>query len=440
MASSTQKSKRSLFTRTLKRTLHAHEVFFSFSEQCAAILEDPKGRGYQFIVSKKGRTTWLQNPLDAEVFFSSWKSKLTRKNIDFPAIQHLVYASYEVSTLLERLPQAKSKSSTGMLCLHEPDWSLCFQAEDEKIHLASSISEAHLDELESMLDKTSLAFNALASPSLPDTISIQENGKSDYPEAVERVKEYIASGDVFQVNIARFWQSCFPKSSLLDLYAQLRKVNSAPFSCFFQLDDFTLISSSPERLFSLSKEGIAETRPIAGTRKRSHGDADQALHDELLLSDKERAEHIMLVDLERNDLGRVCEAGSIEVNELMSVEKYPTVQHIVSNIRGQLDKQYDVIDLFQAMFPGGTITGCPKVRCMEIIHEMEHQARGPYTGSLGYIAWDGSADFNIIIRSFWHENNHLQWAAGAGIVADSNAQLEKIETEHKAAGLLKALL
>jgi len=205
------------------------------------------------------------------------------------------------------------------------------------------------------------------------------------------------------------------------------------------MDDFTLISSSPERLVALSKDGVAETRPIAGTRKRSEGDADQALQDELLLSDKERAEHIMLVDLERNDLGRVCVPGSIEVDELMVVEKYPTVQHIVSNVCGQLSQQHDVVDLFQAMFPGGTITGCPKVRCMEIIHELEHQARGPYTGSLGYIAWDGSADFNILIRSFWHENENLHWAAGAGIVADSNAELEKVETEHKAAGLLRAL-
>ncbi|MDQ6974386.1 MAG: chorismate-binding protein [Mariprofundaceae bacterium] len=433
------KNKSPLFTRTLQRTLHAHEVFFSFSEQCAAILEDPKGRGYQFIVSKKGHTTWLNNPADADIFFTSWQSKLTKKDIDFPAIQHLVYASYEVSTLLEHLPQPKSRPPAGLLCLHEPDWSLCFQPEDKKVHLASILGETHLDVLEAMLEKTSSIFNAMSSAPLPFNISVDESGESDYSESVERVKQYIASGDVFQVNIARFWQSTFPKESLLDLYAQLRKVNSAPFACFVQLDNFTLISSSPERLFSLSKEGIAETRPIAGTRKRSLGDADQDLHDELLLSDKERAEHIMLVDLERNDLGRVCQSGSIEVNEFMAVEKYPTVQHIVSNIRGKLDEKYDVVDLFRAMFPGGTITGCPKVRCMEIIHEMEHQARGPYTGSLGYIAWDGSADFNIIIRSFWHTNNHLHWAAGAGIVADSNPQSEKNETEHKAAGLLRAL-
>jgi len=439
LASLNKKNKVQLFTRTLTRTLHAHEVFFSFSEQCAAILEDPKGKGYQFIVSKMGKTRWLKKPEEAESFFAFWKSSLVKKDMDFPAIQQLVYAAYEVSTLFEDLPKPKSESPVGLLCLHEPAWSLCFHPESQKIHLASNISEEQLDILEMMLDsldtlRLDIPYLASAYP-----VSIQENSPQNYSQAIEFVKNYITSGDVFQVNIARFWHTLYPKSALFSLYARLRRLNSAPFSCFFQLDNFTLISSSPERLVTLSKAGIVETRPIAGTRKRGEGDTDQALHDELLLSEKERAEHIMLVDLERNDLGRVCEPGSIEVDELMVVEKYPTVQHIVSNVRGQLAKKHDVVDLFQAMFPGGTITGCPKVRCMEIIHEMEHQARGPYTGSLGYIAWDGSADFNILIRSFWHDSKHLHWAAGAGIVADSNPELERNETEHKAEGLLRAL-
>jgi len=429
-----------LFTRTLKRTLQAHEVFFSFSEQCAAILEDPKGKGYQFIVAKQGKTTWLQDAQDANSFFLLWKDKLSKKSIDFPAIQQLVYASYEVSTRLENLPKPKSKSAVGLLCLHEPAWSMCFQPECQTIHLASSISEEHLNVLELMLDNLTNKSPEEIKASSIYPVSIHENNAQQYAQAVERVKDYIASGDIFQANIARFWQTLYPKQSLLDLYARLRVLNPAPFSCFVQFENFTLISSSPERLVALSKDGVAQARPIAGTRKRSLGDADQALHDDLLLSDKERAEHIMLVDLERNDLGRVCEAGSIEVDELMIVEKYPTVQHIVSNVRGRLSKSHDVVDLFQAMFPGGTITGCPKVRCMEIIHDIEQQARGPYTGSLGYIAWDGSADFNILIRSFWHDDCNLHWAAGAGIVADSDPDLEKIETEHKAAGLLRALL
>jgi len=147
----------------------------------------------------------------------------------------------------------------------------------------------------------------------------------------------------------------------------------------------------------------------------------------------------MLVDLERNDLGRVCIPGSVEVNEAMVVEGYATVQHIVSNVRGRLREGLGLVDVFRAMFPGGTITGCPKVRCMEIIHQLEQRARGPYTGGIGFSAWDGSADMNILIRTFWHHDGSLYWAAGAGIVADSDAASELKETEHKAEGLMRAL-
>jgi anthranilate synthase component 1 len=163
------------------------------------------------------------------------------------------------------------------------------------------------------------------------------------------------------------------------------------------------------------------------------------LKSELLLSEKEKAEHIMLVDLERNDLGRICKPGSVVVNERMTVERYSTVQHIVSNVRGHLSENRDVVDLFMAMFPGGTITGCPKVHCMEIIHAMEEQARSAYTGGVGYVAWDGSADMNILIRTFWHHQGKLHWAAGAGIVADSDPVSELEETGHKAAGLMRSL-
>jgi len=224
----------------------------------------------------------------------------------------------------------------------------------------------------------------------------------------------------------------------------LSRITSAPFTSIVNISTgsnkpLQLISASPERLFRLHPNGDVDARPIAGTRRRGEGDKDDSLKAELLLSEKERAEHIMLVDLERNDLGRVCKPGSVDVNEHMVIEQYATVQHIVSNVRGQLEQGHSVIDLFKAMFPGGTITGCPKVRCMEIIHELEHNARGPYTGGLGYVAWNGSADMNILIRTFWHHAGQLHWAAGAGIVADSDPEHELLETEHKAEGLLRAL-
>lgn len=424
----------SLFTRILKRTLHVNEVFFSFKDKFSAVLEDPKGDGKHFLVSKSGVSTWLHQSDDAKAFFDAWKQRIQPACCDFPAIQQLVYASYEVCTVLEDLPSPKTSPTNGLLWLHEPEWSICFDDASHTVYLASRISEQQLDDIENLLHDVNEEM-------IPDKLVVSETheASNDYCAAVEQVKKYIRAGDVFQANIARFWHMSFDKQQLTHLYQQLRRVNPAPFSCFLCADDLSIISASPERLFSLSSDGIAETRPIAGTRRRSEGNEDTLLRDELLLSDKECAEHIMLVDLERNDLGRVCESGSVQVNEHMVIEQYTTVQHIVSNVRGKLAKNHDVVDLFQAMFPGGTITGCPKVRCMEIIHELEHQARGPYTGGIGYIAWDGSADMNILIRSFWHDGEQLHWAAGAGIVADSDPEKERAETEHKAEGLLRAL-
>ncbi|MBN4082214.1 chorismate-binding protein [Mariprofundus ferrooxydans] len=424
----------SLFTRILKRTLHANEVFFAFKEKFCAILEDPKGDGKHFLVSQAGTSSWLKQGGDAEPFFKAWKQCIQPACCDFPAIQQLIYVSYEVCGVLENLPAPKTTPPNGLLWLHEPEWSICFDSASNTVYLASRISEQQLDDIECLLDHTNCSD--VSDKFVPSDIYETSH---DYCEAVERVKSYIRAGDIFQANIARFWHMPFAKDQLVKLYQHLRHVNPAPFSCFLCADELTIVSASPERLFSLSSDGIAETRPIAGTRRRSEGDEDVLLRDELLLSDKECAEHIMLVDLERNDLGHVCVPGSVEVNEHMTIEQYATVQHIVSNVRGRLAEGHDVVDLFQAMFPGGTITGCPKVRCMEIIHELEHQARGPYTGSIGYIGWDGSADMNILIRTFWHDGDELHWAAGAGIVADSEPEKERVETEHKAEGLLRAL-
>jgi anthranilate synthase component 1 len=203
--------------------------------------------------------------------------------------------------------------------------------------------------------------------------------------------------------------------------------------------DYVLMSSSPERLVNI-KQGVVQSRPIAGTRPRGKdSDTDQALSRELLEHPKERAEHIMLIDLERNDLGRVCETGTVEVDELMVVESYEHVHHIVSNVRGKLRDDVTPVDVIRAVFPGGTITGCPKVRCMEIIAELEQHGRSFYTGSFGYLGLDGSMDLNILIRSMLLHQDHISFRTGAGIVADSIAEAEVKETEDKARGLLRAL-
>ena len=269
---------------------------------------------------------------------------------------------------------------------------------------------------------------------------IKEDPPQDYIHSVERIKHYIREGDVFQVNLSRLWQATLePGITNDDLYHTLRKNNPAPFFGLVTLGDNAIISSSPERLVRV-QDNIIETRPIAGTRPRSISSiTDKANQTELLAHPKERAEHIMLIDLERNDLGRVCEPGTVDVDELMVLESYAHVHHIVSNVRGQLRADIKPGDVIRAVFPGGTITGCPKVRCMEIIAELEQTGRGAYTGSMGYINLDGSMDLNILIRTMVKRGQQLFVRAGAGIVSDSVPDKELEETRAKARGLLLAL-
>lgn len=262
--------------------------------------------------------------------------------------------------------------------------------------------------------------------------------KHKFESIVRKAKEYIKAGDIYQANLShRFWTKC--DAPAFELYKALRHINPSPFACFLDFGDLKIVSSSPERLLKVDGKDV-QTRPIAGTRPRggnSKEDLEKTL--ELILSDKERAEHIMLVDLERNDLGRVCEYGTVRVNELMALEEYSHVIHIVSNVQGRLKEGSDRFDLIRAAFPGGTITGCPKVRCMEIIDELEPVARGPYTGSVGYLSFNGDMDLNIIIRTFVIKGQDAFVQVGAGIVADSDPTREYYETLYKAEALLKAL-
>jgi anthranilate synthase component 1/para-aminobenzoate synthetase component 1 len=262
--------------------------------------------------------------------------------------------------------------------------------------------------------------------------------RTEYEDVVARTREYVHAGDIFQANLSQRLDGMYALPSL-HLYATLRAVNPSPFAGYLHLGDYELISSSPERLVALGLDGWAETRPIAGTRPRGTlSPEDDALAAELNLDPKDRAEHIMLVDLERNDLGRVCEYGTVRVSELMVNEYYSHVIHIVSNVRGHLHPTRDSVDLIRAMFPGGTITGCPKVRCMEIIDELETVRRGPYTGSFGWIA-ERALDLNIVIRTLVRVGDRLFLQVGGGIVADSVPEREYSETLHKAQGMLRAV-
>lgn len=269
---------------------------------------------------------------------------------------------------------------------------------------------------------------------------IEEEPAQQYIDGIAKIKDYIYEGDIFQVNLSRSWKASSNQVfSAASLYHNLRQSNPAPFSALINFENKDIVSSSPERLVKTSGSRV-ETRPIAGTRPRSEFDGqDQLLADELMENVKERAEHVMLIDLERNDLGRICQPGSIEVDALMVRESYAHVHHIVSNIRGELRHEILPGDVIRAVFPGGTITGCPKVRCMEIIHELENEARGAYTGSAGYINDNGDMDLNILIRTLVCDGNTVQFRAGGGIVADSVADKEVEETRSKAKGLLLAL-
>jgi aminodeoxychorismate synthase component I len=268
-----------------------------------------------------------------------------------------------------------------------------------------------------------------------------EQTREAYLDRVRRAQAYIAAGDIYQANLSHRFAVDIPRpyrwgSARLRheqaLYRQLRRVNPSPFSGLLRFDGVSLISSSPERLVRLSGRR-AETRPIAGTRPRgSTTEDDRRLVKELLSSPKERAEHVMLVDLERNDLGRVCKAGSVRVDEFLAVEQYSHVSHIVSNVCGLLRDDATPFDLIRAAFPGGTITGVPKIRCMEVIEELEPVRRGPYTGSFGYIGWNGDLDLNIVIRTLITTGAKAYLQVGAGIVADSDPEKEYDETLHKA--------
>ncbi|TVS13164.1 MAG: aminodeoxychorismate synthase component I [Wenzhouxiangella sp.] len=274
----------------------------------------------------------------------------------------------------------------------------------------------------------------------PIRLALQVDPGETFMRGVARIRDWILDGDVFQVNLSRGWHAQSTEEiDPSDVYRALAASNPAPFAGLARLPGGTVVSSSPERLVSVIGDRV-QTRPIAGTRPRgSSPEEDLGLSSELIAHPKERAEHIMLIDLERNDLGRVCVSGTVEVDELMVVESYAHVHHIVSNVTGRLRPGTSAADTISAVFPGGTITGCPKVRCMEIIAELERAGRGFYTGSMGYIGLDGSMDFNILIRSMVVGAHSLSFRTGAGIVADSDPAAELAETEAKARGLLKAL-
>ena len=279
----------------------------------------------------------------------------------------------------------------------------------------------------------------LSSMPSPEPVSLEATTtQPDFEAMVRRTLEDIRAGEIFQANLSQRFTGRW-RGPAFPLYGALRAINPSPFAGFLSSDDCAVVSCSPERLVRV-QEGRVDTRPIAGTRPRGATPAEDALNSlDLLLSEKERAEHIMLVDLARNDLGRVCATGSVQVNELLALEGYSHVIHIVSDVCGRVRPGVDAVDVIRAVFPGGTITGCPKVRCMQLLREREPVPRGLYTGSLGYLGFDGTMDLNIAIRTMVIRHGRLSFHVGAGIVADSDPAREYHETLAKAGALVDAI-
>jgi para-aminobenzoate synthetase component 1 len=275
---------------------------------------------------------------------------------------------------------------------------------------------------------------------------ISNFSKENYLRAVERAKQYINAGDIYQVNLSQRFQTQI-EASPYEIYKRLRKINPASFSSYLKFDNKYIISSSPERFLSLQNRpgsgGMVrkiQTMPIKGTRPRGKDeDTNKKMQEELLSSKKDDAELAMIVDLERNDLGRVCNYNTVKVTEKKRLEAHPTVYHLVATVEGELHSRYDAIDLLKATFPGGSITGAPKVRAMQIIDELEPNKRSVYTGAMGYLSFNGNMDLNIAIRTFLVKDDHIFFQVGGGIVADSNPEDEYQETLHKARALIDTL-
>ncbi len=371
------------------------------------------------------------------------------------------YLSYDLARTFEVLPEISDDDllfpdvyllflETFVAIDHQTSlvW-LVFSPSPERLanlHEEELTHEGHmrLSQLASRLQSQDPEWN---SDSSLFSLSIREGqSASEYQDRVRECQRYIAAGDLYQANLSQRFQveglhdrCSSPAEAGGELYRQLRQLNPSPYSAFLVLESDVIICNSPERLVRLS-HGYADMRPIAGTRPRGADTSeDRRLAEELLSSPKERAEHLMLVDLARNDLGRVCKYGSIQVDELMVVERYSHVMHLVSHVFGQLREGHNGFDVIRAVFPGGTITGVPKIHCMEIIEQLEPVRRGLYTGSIGFIGWHGNMDLNIVIRTLLLTKSCGYLQVGAGIVADSDPKREYEETLHKAQAFFHVL-
>jgi para-aminobenzoate synthetase component I len=403
-----------------------------------------------FVLKAQGESPF---PLMKELL-GQFETRCPRKDIPFWS-GAVGYLSYDLGFILEKSVKKKNKPASGV-----PDCVFGFYntviiidhfkrrmhilslgIPEKKSCLAKRLAETNFQKIRKLLAEKEKyrRLNTVRSAVKHQAVELKSNfSRSGYLEAVRRVKEYIRRGDIYQVNLSQQFSA---KSDLAaaQIYHRLRSLNPSCFSAYFDAGDFQIISSSPERFLKV-EGGAISTRPMKGTRPRSCDPlSDNRQRQELLDSAKDKAELLMIVDLERNDLGRVCSYGSVRAVKLRQMEKYRTVFQTTATVAGSLHKSKDRLDLLEACFPGGSITGCPKIRAMEIIEELEPSRRGIYTGCLGYLSFSGDMDFNIMIRTILKKRGRLNFGVGGGIVADSHPAAEYEETLVKARGIFQAI-
>ncbi|MFH1710574.1 MAG: anthranilate synthase component I family protein [bacterium] len=450
------------------------------NEPYSFLLESPNGNNklesYSFIgfdpaciIESRGRSTNVtegekvtirkSDPFDILKEYLDKYRHLSLKNLRFNG-GAVGWISYDAGRLIEKLPDiAKDDLLLPSLMFMIPRKLAIFDHQNNKVISNFDIltSSSPRPDMASGLPSPQSGEGKESRRRREEGVRIRSNMTKDhFKKIVLKAKEYIRNGDIYQVNLSQRFEADIDADPF-DIYMSLRRLNPSPFASYLNFGNMKLVSCSPERLILL-ENGIAASRPIAGTRPRGKDKKeDRELKGKLLLNEKERAEHIMLVDLERNDLGRVCDYNSVKVDEMMTVEKYSHVMHIVSNVTGKLRKDSDQFDLLKAVFPGGTITGCPKIRSMEIIEELEPVKRGPYTGTIGYFGFNGNMDMSITIRTIvmkskiqiskskenpksQSQNKYKAYMqVGAGIVIDSVPEFEYHETVNKGKALFEAI-
>ena len=441
--------------REIDTRLNAFEIYTIFKdEDDSFILDsamDPKKLGrYSFISSnpfKKIKTKDSQtNPLD--LLQEELKYHQGENDTHLPFVGGAAgYLSYDLGNYMEKLPQI-AKDDMGVYDLYFGfyNWVVVVDHLEDKTYIATpnldrKKEESLIDEIESRIkysEQKGIDHICYESKNIKPIKLTSNFTKQEFENAVQKVRDYIRSGDIYQANLTQRFSGQTTLSSY-ELYRDLRRFSPAPFGAFLNFDKFHILSNSPERFIKCIDRKL-ETRPIKGTRPRGKDEAeDLKLREELVNSEKDRAELLMIVDLERNDLSRVSKVGSVKVPELFVIEPYANVNHLVSTVVGTLKDDYSVVDVIKATFPGGSITGAPKIRSMEIIEELEPTKRNVYTGSIGYIGFDGNMDLNIAIRTIVKQDENVYFQVGGGMTWGSNPSDEYQETLDKAASIMKAL-